>query len=133
MTNRPYLLSAVLAAAALALSGCQSYLNHKYPPGQMGPDGKVYPCNDRRMDHQACGEAIYNAPRVRRLELGQTIAEARAIMGRDPERRSLKTTPTGKPVEQWGYLTDYDNTVVSVITFTDGRIAAVEAVPQAEE
>lgn len=120
-------LSLTVAALTVALTGCQSYLNHRYPPGQMGPDGKVYPCNERRVDHQACGEAIYNAPRVAQLKLGQTFAEAKAVMGREPEERSLKMTDTGKPVEVWGYLTDYNKSVVSLITFVDGRITAIEA------
>jgi hypothetical protein len=94
----------------------------------MGPDGKVFPCNERRVDHQACGEALYNAPRVRQLEIGQSVAQARTIMGREPEERSLKKSATGTPVEVWGYLTDYNKTIVSLITFEDGKIAAIEAV-----
>lgn len=116
----------LLVIAALA-SGCRSYLNNRYPPGEMGPDGRVYPCNEHRTNAQACGEARYNAPRVQRLSIGQSLEQARTVMGRDPEQRSV-TTQSGQAVEVWSYLTDYDNSILSVITFANGRVASIESV-----
>lgn len=116
----------MLGVCALTLSGCQSYLNYRYPPGEMASNGRVYPCNDYRINPQACGEARYNAPRVIRLVLGQTRDEALKIMQREPEERSVRLE-TGRSVETWGYLTDYDRTIVTVITLIDGKIASIEA------
>ena len=98
----------------------------RFPPGTMGPDGKVYPCNDYRTNAQACGEAIYNAPRVAKLAVGMSLLNARQVMGRDPEERTVRTVD-GKVVERWSYLTNYDSSIVSRITFTEGRITAIES------
>ena len=117
---------AIVLIVAFVLSGCQSYLNMRFPPGEMASDGKVYPCNDRRRNPQACGEALYNAPRVFKLSAGQSIDEAREIMGRAPENRLIRTE-NGQTVEIWHYLTNYDNSVTSGITFTNGKITAITA------
>jgi hypothetical protein len=112
---------------AVAMSGCQTTLNAMYPPGELAPDGKVYPCNDYRTNAQACGEAIFNAPRVAKLSVGMSMAETKAIMVRAAEERSARTEG-GKSIEVWGYLTNYDRSVLSQITFVDGRIASIEGV-----
>ena len=78
-------------------------------------------CNSWGTNPQACGEAIYNAPRVAQIQLGQPIAEVRKLMGRQPEQRSL-TVEGGIEVEVWQYLTDYYDSVVSVITFRGGQV-----------
>ncbi len=119
----------LILTLAGVLSGCQAYLNYRAPPGEMSADGRVNKCNDYRTDPQACGEAIYNAPRVARLSLGQSVAQAREIMGRAPEERSLKTQD-GQEVEVWSYLTDYANSKKSVITFRAGRIVSIESAPK---
>jgi hypothetical protein len=117
--------TALLLAAILPLTGCHIILNEVSPPGEMNSNGKINPCHDFRSNPQACGEAQYNAPRVRKLGIGQTIAQAQQIMGRDPEERSLKVQD-GQSIEIWFYLTDYDRSIVSVITFTDGKITSIE-------
>ena len=117
---------ACVLVVASSLAGCQAILNKRFPPGEMDASGSVYPCNDRRTNPQACGEAIYNAPRVRQLNLGMDLATARRVMGRDPEERGLKVVDSTQ-VETWGYLTDYDNTIVSTVTFTNGRISSIES------
>jgi len=109
------------------LTGCQSYLNYRAPPGEMGADGKVNKCNDYRTNPQACGEAIYNAPRVAKISIGQPIAEVRQIMARDPEERSAKTQD-GQAIEVWAYLTNYANSIKTIITFKDGKVISIESV-----
>ena len=116
----------LLAVIAGSLAGCQAYLNHRAPPGEMAATGKVNQCNDYRTNPQACGESLYNAPRVARLALGQSVAQAREVMGRAPEERSLKTED-GQEVEVWSYLTDYANWKKSVIVFKGGRIVSIES------
>jgi hypothetical protein len=113
----------IIVISLLGLYGCQSVC---YKPGQLMVNGKVAPCDDWRTNPQTCGEAIYNAPRIRQLNLGQSMQQTREIMGRDPEERSLKTQD-GRPVEIWGYLTEYDKSIVSVITFVESRIVSIEA------
>jgi hypothetical protein len=111
----------------VAMSGCQTTLNAMYPPGELAPDGKVYPCNDYRTNPQACGEALFNAPRIAKLSAGMSMAEARAIMVRAAEERSVRTEG-GKAIEVWGYLTNYDRSIVSQVTFVDGRIVSIEGI-----
>ena len=112
---------ALAALSGLLLIGCQASRDFLAPPGQLGTSGKVNKCNSWGTNPQACGEAIYNAPRVAQIQLGQPIAEVRKLMGRQPEQRSL-TVEGGIEVEVWQYLTDYYDSVVSVITFRGGQV-----------
>ena len=112
---------ALAALSGLLLIGCQASRDFLAPPGQLGASGKVNKCNSWGTNPQACGEAIYNAPRVAQIQLGQPIAEVRKLMGRQPEQRSL-TVEGGIEVEVWQYLTDYYDSVVSVITFRGGQV-----------
>jgi hypothetical protein len=107
------------------IAGCQTYRNAKYPPGEMGPDGKIYPCHGSQTNPQGCGNALYNAPRVTKLNIGQTTEQAKAIMGHDPEDRSIKLQDK-QIIEIWKLLTDYRSTTFTVITFIDGKIVSVE-------
>jgi hypothetical protein len=118
--------TAATIAITLTLSGCQAILNKRYPPGELGPDGKVFPCNDYRTNAQACGEALFNAPRLAKLTVGMSLAEAKAIMVRAPEERSARSEG-GRAIEVWGYLENYDRSAVSRITFVDGKIASIES------
>jgi hypothetical protein len=77
------------------------------------------------MDPQACGEAIYNARHVQKLQLGQSMQEARQLLGRAPDQRTVRVE-SGKTVEVWRYLTNYQNTVFTVATFIDGRLVALD-------
>ena len=116
----------ILSILALGfLSGCQTYRNAKYPPGEMSPEGKIYPCHGSQTNPQGCGNALYNAPRVTKLNIGQTTEQAKEIMGHDPEDRSIKLQGN-QTVEIWKLLTDYRSTTYTVITFIDGKIVSVE-------
>jgi hypothetical protein len=118
------LLIAVLSLQLL--SGCQAIRDSVAPPGEMGSNGKVNKCNDWSTNPQACGEARYNAPRVAKINLGQSISEVRQIMGRDPEQRSLKEEG-GHAIEEWQYLTNYKESIVSVITFRNSKVVSLES------
>ena len=93
----------------------------------MGPDGKVFPCNDYRINAQACGEARYNAPRVRKIALGMDVSTVKNIMQRDPEERNLKIVEA-RLSESWSYLVDYDNSLVCIIVFIEGRVVSIESI-----
>ena len=112
---------AIAALSGFLLIGCQASRDFLAPPGQMGASGKVNKCNSWATNPQACGEALYNAPRVTQIQLGQSIADVRRIMGRPPEHRSLNIE-AGIEVEVWQYLTDYSNSVQSAITFRGGQV-----------
>lgn len=115
-----------LLFVATLLVGCSSVRNLISPTGEMGSSGTVNPCYGYRSNPQACGDAQYNAPRVKQLSLGKSIAEAKQIMAREPEERAVKIE-VGQAIEIWGYLTDYDKSILSRITFTDGKITAIES------
>lgn len=107
------------------LSGCASIRDALHPPGEMGSDGKVNPCHGFQTNPQACGNALYNAAHVIKLSIGQTLQQAREVMGRDPEERTLKKQGE-QTIEVWKYLISYRSTSFSVITFVDGKIASIE-------
>ena len=66
-----------------------------------------------------------NRARLDRISAGQTIAEVRATMGKDPERRELRTRFDGKTVELWSYVSDYARKLDTTITFVDGRVQEI--------
>ena len=107
------------------LAGCQAIRDSVAPPGEMDSSGKVNKCNDWSTNKQACGEALYNAPRVAKINLGQTLSEVRQIMGRDPEQRSVKEED-GQAIEEWQYLTNYKAHIISVITFKNSKVVSVQ-------
>ncbi|MBI5891755.1 MAG: hypothetical protein HZB47_13995 [Nitrosomonadales bacterium] len=107
------------------LSGCASIRDAMHPPGEMGADGKVNPCHGFQTNPQACGNAIYNAAHVIKLSIGQTLQQAREVMGRDPEERTLKKQGE-QTIEVWKYLIAYRSTSFSVITFVDEKIVSIE-------
>lgn len=119
--------TAISLITVALLTGCQSYLNYRYPPGHMGPDGKIYPCNSYRTDHQACGEALWNAPRLALLKTGQSMQQAKQLMGRDPEKRSMKVLD-GRSSETWEYIYNYNRSIHMVITFLDDKIVGIDQV-----
>jgi len=115
-----------ILALVFFIAGCRSYANHVAPPGEMGADGKVNKCTEHRVNPQACGEALYNAPRVAKVNLGQSVAEVRQIMGRDPEERLVRIQD-GDTVEVWAYLVNYANSTKGVINFKNGKVVSVES------
>lgn len=115
-----------IALSTYLLVGCQATRDFISPPGEMGKNGKVNKCHDWVSNQQACGEAIYNAPRVAKLNLGQSIGQVREIMGREPDHRSIKEDG-GQAVEEWHYLTNYKESVYSVITFKSSKLVSIQA------
>lgn len=95
-----------------------------HPPGQMADDGTIYPCHGYKANGQTCGDAIYNSARIGQVAIGQTIAEVRAVMGRDAETRSVSVRD-GHNVEAWGFRTDYEKRITTTIEFVDGRVVAI--------
>ena len=120
--------AAALAAVLAGLSGCAAVQrpirDAIHPPGQMSADGTIYPCHGYKTEPQACGDAIYNSARIGQVALGQTIAEVRAIMGRDAETRSVSVRD-GHNDESWGFRTDYERRITTTIEFVDGKVVAI--------
>jgi len=106
--------------AALILAGCTSAMNTALPPGRMNEAGTIRPCHRDHRDAQACGNAIFNQTVIAQIHTGQTLTDVRAIMRHEAERRSVDGAN-----ESWGYITDYDNKVMTWIAFTDRKASSV--------
>jgi hypothetical protein len=74
-----------------------------------------------------------NRRHVNEVHIGQTLAEVRTIMGKDPEKREVRARFDGKTVEFWSYVTDYGRKLESTITFIDGRVQEIRAVSWEEK
>jgi hypothetical protein len=92
--------------------------------GALQPNGTITPCGGHHTDPQACGNAIFNAKVIGKVESGQTKEQVRAIMQHDPERREIVE---GK--ETWIYMTDYGSELMTAIQFTDGKVSGLKQVP----
>jgi hypothetical protein len=90
----------------------------------MNSDGSINACHGYRSDPQSCGNAIYNASRIGGVSIGQTLADAKSAMGREPEKRSVRLQD-GRSLESWSYLTDYDKGITSKIEFMDGKVIGI--------
>jgi outer membrane protein assembly factor BamE (lipoprotein component of BamABCDE complex) len=86
--------------AALALTGCTTAMDITLPTGR--------------------SNAIFNATAIAQVQKGQTPADVRTIMGHAAERREVGTL-----TESWGYLTSYDNKMMTWITFTDDKVTSL--------
>jgi hypothetical protein len=82
------------------------------------------PCEGWHTDKSGCIRAYDNSLGIGKVELGQSIATVRAVMGRSPERRDASGN-----VERWSYLTDYDNELMTTITFTNGVVTGIGQTP----
>lgn len=82
--------------------------------------GVITPCYPDRRDAQACGNATFNASVISQIQKGQTPADVRAIMKHDAERREVTSL-----TESWGYLTSYENKMITWITFTDRKVTSL--------
>jgi penicillin V acylase-like amidase (Ntn superfamily) len=80
----------------------------------------VRPCQPDRRGAEACGHAAFNATVISQIQKGQTPADVRAIMRHDAERREVTSL-----TESWGYLTSYDNKMMTWITFTDRKVTSL--------
>ena len=94
------------------------------PPGEMNADGSINPCHGYKADAQACGNAAYNGARIGKVTIGQSLQDVRAIMGKDPEERSIRTED-GRNLETWGYRTDYRNRITTRIEFVDLKVVGI--------
>ncbi len=70
-----------------------------------------------------------NEHHINHIQVGQTLQEVRAIMGKDPERREARARFDGKTVEMWSYVTDYARKLDTTIIFVDGRVQELRATP----
>jgi hypothetical protein len=113
-----------LSVAALALTGCTATMNTALPAGRMSDAGIIRPCHRDHRDAQACGNAIFNVNVIHQIHTGQTLSDVRAIMRHEAERRTVDGSN-----ESWGYITNYDDKVMTWITFTDRKVTSVTQQP----
>src|SRR5258707_14200857 len=74
-----------------------------------------------------------NRRSINEVRVGQTLAEVRAIMKKDPEKREVRARFDGKVVEFWSYVTDYGRKLDSTITFIDGHVQEIRTTPCMEK
>lgn len=63
-----------------------------------------------------------NRARLNRISVGASMADVRAIMRKDPERREARLRFDGKKVELWSYVSDYARKMDTTIIFVDGVV-----------
>ena len=112
------------SVAIVALTGCTTAMNSALPPGRMNEAGNIRPCHRDHRDAQACGNAIFNETVIAQIHTGQTLGDVRAIMRHDAERRTVDGTN-----ESWGYITNYNDKLMTWIAFTDQKVSAVTTQP----
>ena len=66
-----------------------------------------------------------NRARLNRIVVVQSIADVRATMQKEPERREVRLRFDGKTVELWSYVSDYARKLDSTIIFIDGRVEEI--------
>lgn len=115
-----------MSLAALTLAGCTT--GTSVPPGQMNAAGSIHPCHQKFRDAQACGNAIFNRTVIAQVQPGQTATDVRAIMRHDAERRTVDGHS-----ESWGYITNYADQTMTLITFTDQKVTSVTQQPWVRE
>jgi hypothetical protein len=111
------LRSILLGVSSLLLTAC-AVSGHYESSG---------PCKGFHTDQQACQRAAENSAVIGKVKMGQSLAEVRQVMGKDPERRGVTTN-----TETWGYLTDYMDQLLTVIVFKNGAVAEIKQVPSGE-
>ena len=98
-------------ALACLVSGCALSSNYR----------SFGPCKGFRQDPQSCERAYQNSLVAAKIQLGQSVAQVRSTMGRDPERRAVNAAS-----ETWWYMTDYDNQKFTVIAVTQGLVSEIK-------
>jgi len=73
-----------------------------------------------------------NRQHIDQVVVGQSLADVRQIMGKDPEKREVRARFDGKTVEFWSYVTDYGRRLDSTITFIDGKVQEIRTTPWME-
>jgi hypothetical protein len=109
------MLRGLLLASFLPLAAC----------GVSGHYESEGPCKGFHKDQQACKRAAENSSVVGKVRMGQPLAEVRAVMGKDPERRDASADS-----ETWSYLTDYMNHLMTAIVFKNGVVSEIRQVPE---
>lgn len=70
-----------------------------------------------------------NRELITKVALGQSFADVRGILGA-PQRREAIRTLRGDQ-ETWGYLIDYDRSLMSAVIFVDGKVVEIREAPWA--
>jgi len=113
-----------VSVAIATLSGCTTAMNSALPPGRMNEAGTIRPCHRDHRDAQACGNAIFNEGVITQIHTGQTLTDVRAIMRHDAERRTVNGSN-----ESWGYITNYNDKMMTWIEFTDRKVSSITLQP----
>jgi hypothetical protein len=74
-----------------------------------------------------------NRRSINEVRVGQTLAQVRTLMKKDPEKREVRSRFDGKVVEFWSYVTDYGRRLDSTITFIDGQVQEIRTTPWMEK
>jgi hypothetical protein len=109
-----------VSVGLLTLAGCTTAMNTALPPGRMSEKGTIRPCHRDHRDAQACGNALFNGGVIAQIHTGQTLTDVRAIMRHEAERRTVDGSN-----ESWGYITNYNDRVMTWISFTDRKVSSV--------
>lgn len=109
-----------LAMACIALMGCAATITPTLPAKRTNVAGLVAPCSADGRGSRSCGDALFNATVISQIHKGQSQNEVRGIMGHDAERRTVD-----QYTESWGYLTSYENQMMTWITFTDRTVSSL--------
>ncbi len=99
-----------LATALLLLHAC----------GVSGHYESEGPCRGFHRDQMACKRAADNSSVIAKVQVGQSPAIVRQVMGKDPERRNASADS-----ETWGYLTDYMHGMLTEIVFKNGVVTEI--------
>jgi hypothetical protein len=73
-----------------------------------------------------------NRALVSQIQIGQTPAEVRSLMGREGDKRDVRQRFDGKTVEMWSYTTDAARKLDTTITFVDGKVIEIRVTPWEE-
>lgn len=126
----------LLGFLVFALAGCTAVIkplrNAASHPGEMSPSGRINPCHGYERDHERCGQALFNAPLVRSIQLGDSLDSVRTLMRHEPESRSAMHTKDGDLVV-WRYTTSYDHEQDAVITFLSGKVVRIQEMSWGDE
>ena len=74
-----------------------------------------------------------NRTRLNHVAVGQSLADVRATMQKEPERREVRLRFDGKTVELWSYVSDYARKLDTTIIFVDGRVTEIRTTSWVEK
>lgn len=70
-------------------------------------------------------ESVRYGRNIQKVELGQSMLEVLSVMGTDPASRIRSLGSDGTNVEQWIYVTDYENDTATALTFTNRLLTQI--------